>query len=1106
MLRHTERTDLVRGAAWRGLALALFVLSSSCSGKVTQAGGLEVTVGTNLSVPQEMAAVRVVISQQTTSGWVRHFDQTTSLTSASDFPLRYSIQAGSSADQDALIDLTGLSLAGQPVVFSETEVQVPLDRVAVLSLFLSGKCLGQVSTEADGGIASGCPAAQACSPVTGACASTSVDVTKLPAYSGNDVTGDGGAGGVQNDHDATAVLTDASSTTTADASMPSVPPSGDAASPDATGVGVGADSGPVCLPGGSCTPTDCELGAYVCVDGGLSCQSTSDVPNGTPCGVASSGGDASGAGMSNVCFNGSCTTCSAGGDCSASGSCQKKTIDCSTGQAVCGDAGLAADNTPCGTADYCYTGTCSPCTLKAGCTPSNQCHQGTVTACTNGVATCTDATTPKANGTSCGTNQVCSSGACAACTANVKCTPAAACHQGLTSCTTGVSVCMDQNANVTDGTPCGTNAVCSAGACGACVGGAACTPKTNVCHVGATSCATGVSVCADTMANVAAGTDCGAGEVCNGSGACVACVAGTTCAVTNEPCHNGRTSCTTGASKCVDQDTFVQDGTSCGTGSVCRAGVCSACTSGGSCMPTANACHLGTLSCASGQSMCVDTMANAPAGTGCGTNMVCNGAGACKVQLAATPIAFTPAAGNAFSGAIATVTDVATGDVASVLSAVITWGDGATSRVTPTGSGGTFTVSGTHTYAAPGTVTVSVTITDATTGATTSTSESVTVQCPTGLAACNGTCINETTNAMPNAPNCGGCGANFSCTGGETCQGGACGCSGAVPSLCGGACTNVATDAANCGACGAACPGRAQGESCSSSVCQAYSIVAATAPFALTTDGVRVYFLEALVMNEPVLAAVPVAGGSVSGPFSVPGAVSVATDGVSVFWGATIDFSGFLSYAPVGNIGNSTAIITDLADPIVGIVADLPIGTLFYQSLCDSMFSVLLADPFSMTDPYGANGGCQNLLAADAAQVYWANASPAGTADPIGVFTSTVFDGPDITLSNASNVQGLAVQGSFLYYTDSAGGTVSRVPTDASAAASAIASASSPGGLVADATNVYWINAAGTTIMRVPLAGGTATPVATGQSATAIAQDNGSVYWTNATSIMRFPK
>ncbi len=1001
---HTDRTDLVRRAAWSGLALALFVLSSSCSGNVTQAGGLEVTVGTNLSIPQEMAAVRVVISQQTPSGWVRHFDQTTSLTSAADFPLRYSIQAGSSADQDALIDLTGLSLAGQPVVFSETEVQVPDDRVAVLSLFLSGKCLGQVSTEPDGGIASGCPASQACSPVTGMCASTSVDVTKLPAYSGNDVTGDGGAGGVQNEHDATAPLTDATSmitadttsTTTADASMPSVPPGGDAASPDATGVGV--DSGPVCLPGGSCTPTECELGAYVCVDGGLSCQSTGAVPNGTPCGVPGSGGDASGAEKSNVCFNGSCTACSAGGDCSVSGSCQKKTIDCSTGEAVCGDAGLAADNTPCGAAEYCYTGTCSPCTLKAGCTPTNQCHQGTVTACTNGVATCTDATTPKANGTSCGTNQVCSSGACAACTANVKCTPAAACHQGLTSCATG-------------------------------------------------------------------------------------------------------------ASTCVDQDTFVQDGTSCGTGSVCRAGVCSACTSGGSCMPTANACHLGTLSCASGQSVCVDTMANAPAGTGCGTNMVCNGAGACKVQLAATPVAFAPAAGSAFSGAIATVTDVATGDAASVLSAVITWGDGATSRVTPTGSGGTFTVSGTHTYAAPGAVTVSVTITDATTGATASTSELVTVECPPGLAACNGTCINETTNATPNAPNCGGCGANFSCTGGETCQGGACGCSGAASSLCGGTCTNVATDAANCGACGAACPGRAQGESCSSGVCQAYSIGAATAPFALTTDGVRVYFLESLVMNEPVLAAVPVAGGSVSGPFSVPGAVSVATDGVSVFW-AGMDpntGSGIMSFAPVGNIGNSTAIITDLIDPIVGIVADLPLGTLFYQTLCDSMFSVPLADPFG-TDDYSANGGCQNLLAADAAQVYWANASPPGTAGAVGVFTSTVFDGPDVTLSSASNVQGLAVQGTFLYYTDSAGGTVSRVPTNASAAASAIASASSPGGLVADATHVYWINGGGATIMRVPLAGGTATPVATGQSATAIAQDTGSVYWTNATSIMRFPK
>jgi hypothetical protein len=60
--------------------------------------------------------------------------------------------------------------------------------------------------------------------------------------------------------------------------------------------------------------------------------------------------------------------------------------------------------------------------------------------------------------------------------------------------------------------------------------------------------------------------------------------------------------------------------------------------------------------------------------------------------------------------------------------------------------------------------------------------------------------------------------------------------------------------------------------------------------------------------------------------------------------------------------------------------------------------------------------------------------------------------------------------------------------------------------MVVDADYVYWINASGTSIMKVPVGGGNATPVATSQSATAIAQDAANVYWTNASGIMRYPK
>lgn len=100
----------------------------------------------------------------------------------------------------------------------------------------------------------------------------------------------------------------------------------------------------------------------------------------------------------------------------------------------------------------------------------------------------------------------------------------------------------------------------------------------------------------------------------------------------------------------------------------------------------------------------------------------------------------------------------------------------------------------------------------------------------------------------------------------------------------------------------------------------------------------------------------------------------------------------------------------------------------------------------------------------------------------------------------------LALQGSTLYYTDSVGGTVSRVPADGSASPNQIASATSPRGLVADSSNVYWIDGSGATIMRVALSASQATTLATGQSATAIAQDGASIYRTNANAIMRMPK
>jgi Pro-kumamolisin, activation domain len=155
---------------------------------------------------------------------------------------------------------------------------------------------------------------------------------------------------------------------------------------------------------------------------------------------------------------------------------------------------VAVDNgTDCGTDEVCDNERCVACTAGVACVPANTCHQST-TSCATGEATCPDTGSGAAapNGTPCGVDQVCDNAQCVACTADVACVPANACHVGATSCTTGESTCVDTGAYLPDGvtgiacaapTACSDGAiVCSAGApscysasCGTCsVGTGAC--------------------------------------------------------------------------------------------------------------------------------------------------------------------------------------------------------------------------------------------------------------------------------------------------------------------------------------------------------------------------------------------------------------------------------------------------------------------------------------------------------------------------------------------------------------------------------------------------------------------------------------------------------
>ena len=105
------------------------------------------------------------------------------------------------------------------------------------------------------------------------------------------------------------------------------------------------------------------------------------------------------------------------------------------------------------------------------------------------------------------------------------------------------------------------------------------------------------------------------------------------------------------------------------------------------------------------------TIADQPPGTGTATTVdtaTVNEADA----LTGPPVTFSAPPGVSFTGVVATFSDTLTSAVPGDFVSTIDWGDATVSAGTVSGGGGTFQVSGTHTYAGAGTFTVVVTLTD----------------------------------------------------------------------------------------------------------------------------------------------------------------------------------------------------------------------------------------------------------------------------------------------------------------------------------------------------------------------------------------------------------
>ncbi|HEY7372063.1 MAG TPA: hypothetical protein VIF57_07770, partial [Polyangia bacterium] len=364
----------------------------------------------------------------------------------------------------------------------------------------------------------------------------------------------------------------------------------------------------------------CKVGRIVCGADGPSCEDGVNAKDGTSCGT------------SMLCFNGVCSACMAGL------ACETNSDGCRHGITVCDPVGCmnAAAKNPgetCGTGQVCSAaGTCIPCAEGAACStnPGNPCKKGTI-ACSSGSPQCNDdASAP--DGLSCGTDKVCKAGACTTCAAGTVCTtnPGGACKLGVVTCGMGTATsgCADGD-NVGAGAACGSNMVCNGnGQCVACEAGKACSMNPGApCKTGVVDCTMGAPRCLDS-GSTAAGTTCGSNQVCNGSGTCVSCTAGTACTTNPSICKNGITACTTGAQACID-GTPKSNTTMCTGGQLCDGnGFCGACVANQTCTGNPGVCKQGKTMCNGAQTSCVDG-ANTAAGTSCGVGMVCDGNGGC---------------------------------------------------------------------------------------------------------------------------------------------------------------------------------------------------------------------------------------------------------------------------------------------------------------------------------------------------------------------------------------------------------------------------------------------------------------------------------------------
>lgn len=369
------------------------------------------------------------------------------------------------------------------------------------------------------------------------------------------------------------------------------------------------------------------------VGGGTASGGGSENGGGTGAGGGSAGnggGTGSGGAGAGTGGSGGGNNCVSGDPCMVAAQCHIGQISCASGSPVCTDMGSAPNGTMCndGNActmtDSCVSGTCVG-SNSVSCPSPDQCHDLGV--CNPATGICSNPVKP--NGPSCMPSDACyTSGTCQAdgsCLGTIPKCSGDVCDTG--SCAQGVCGSSPKP----DGTFCGTNDRCLGGVCTMCVDNVDCAPSGNPCHAGKTSCASGTSVCVD-MGSLQDFSNCSDGNACTlndwcVSGACTGHASMKTCPMPSE-CQSAVT-CDSSTGNC--DVTNKPDGMACSFG-LCESGVCTCGLSGGKC------CYPGGAVTACGTGLQCSVESGGPTGT-CSP---CGGSGqaCCAYQISTAPHCF----------------------------------------------------------------------------------------------------------------------------------------------------------------------------------------------------------------------------------------------------------------------------------------------------------------------------------------------------------------------------------------------------------------------------------------------------------------------------------